>query len=533
MRNAFRKDNAGYRVKFCSMYQIAMALVLLIPMRRGRFVTGTTDADSNQIAWLSMFDMVELGSIGDLPPIEMIQSLKASGVRYVLLYDWMPAGYHYTDSTDDGPFMAWIYENRDTLTLNPAGPFPHCSLYGWCEDYYFDLALDTLRSRRVDYLMHIMDSMDYDGMFFDWGGGAFIDYDEYTFVRDTYYSRHPDYPYPRAVAEFYGELKAQSGRMVMTNQGFRNAEYILPEVDLDMTESYGVGEDYFGDSLYVEGMGYIEVPRTVYYPVSTTYPDGSIEDQIQYLKLLKGYYTTYSPDGFGGFVYMNYAAPRFVMTGDTVDGHPVFRMEKPLDAIYLGYAIAMLENFAVYTEVPFDHRYERDSIYFYDPGEPLDTGCSSPMEGVYVRYYSSGLIIVGEWQETTTVILSSPYIPPGIDAFDPYRGEWTTTGEHTIQIRIEPVPDPLTGRMAPSGRLILYDTDVARREKVEIPMRDYIRTEGGFLIAVSNGTLYSKSGRKIARMKSGEKVPMENLPPGVYIFRPEGKDFTVKVPVYR
>ena len=34
-------------------------------------------------------------------------------------------------------------------------------------------------------------------------------------------------------------------------------------------------------------------------------------------------------------------------------------------------------------------------------------------------------------------------------------------------------------------------------------------------------------------MKSGEKMPMENLPPGVYIFRPEGKDFTVKVPVYR
>ncbi len=510
---------------------LILSLVSIIPTTRGRFVTGLTSPDSATMEWMSMFDMVEIGGIGDLPDVSTLQELRASGVRHILLYDWMPAGYHYLDGEDE-PFMQWVYGNRDTLTLNPSGPFPHCAEYGWCEEYYFDLAIDTLVAARVSYLSGVLDSLGYDGMLFDWGGGAFISSDDYAFVRDTYYSRHPDYPYPEAVASFYRELKTFTGKLIVTNQGFRNARYILPEVDLDMTESYAVGEDYFGDSLYVEGYGYIAVPRTVYYPVSTTYPDGSIEDQIYYLRLLKDYFNTYGPQGFSGFIYMNYAAPTFLPTGDTVDGHPVYALQKPLNAIYFGYAIAMLENFIVYTEVPFDHAYERDSIYFYDLGEPLDTGFTSPEPGVYVRYYTNGLVMVGEWQETTVVSLSSPHIPDSTPAYDAYSKSWTITGDNTIRIEVEPEWDPLTGRMAPSGRVILYDIPTSSEEARGTPgdSQNQVLLSNQAIWFGVEGTLFDIAGRKVMDVKRNSSVPYTDLKGGIYILK-IGTGKSIKIPI--
>ena len=505
-------------------------LIAVIPTARGRFVSGTTDADSARIQWMSRFRMVEVGGIGDLPPVELLNQLREGGVETILLYDWMPAGYHYLYAPDE-PFMAWVYANRDSLSLNPSGPFPHCSSYGWCEEYYFDMALDTLREARIEYLSRIMDSLDYDGMFFDWGGGDFIQTDDYTFVRDTYYSRHPDYIYQQAVADFYDSLASRSGKIIITNQGFRSAEYILPVVDFDMTESYAVSEDYFGESLYVEGLGYTAIPRTVYYPVSTTYPDGTIEDQIYYLKMLKDYYRTYSPHGFRGFIYMNYAAPRFVPSGDTLDGYPVYRMEKPKNAIYFGYAIAMLENFMVYTETPFDHSYERDSIYFYDPGEPLDTGAYSPISGVYVRYFDHGIVLAGEVPGTTVITLSSPYIPSGVSVYDPYRGQWLQTGENSIDIPIEPEMDPLTGHMAPFGRLLLYDLQTTEPENHsgdpgKIPLYRYM---AGGILFLTDGTLYSPDGRRVSRVFNRKVIKHGAIKPGIYILKSPGRSTKILI----
>ncbi len=499
---------------------IYSTLFTSIPVKRGDFATGTSHPDSAEIVWLSNFDIVQAGGLSDVMPDSVIDILRNSGVRYFLSYEWMPAGYHYTDGSTDDPFMQWVYAGRYTLTLNPEGPFPHCSSWGWCEDYYYDLALDSLVVKRIGYLLYSTDTAGYNGLFFDWGGGDYIQYDEYSAIRDTYNTRHPSFPYQEAVGRFYQSLK-DSGpdKIIMTNQGFRNARYVLPHVDYDMTESYAVTDDYFGDSLYVENMGYVGVPHTVYYPVSTDYPDGSIDDQIYYLRLLKEYADSFAGTFFKGFVYMNYAAPSFVQTGDTQNGFPVYRMIEPKNAIYFGYAIPKLMNYIVYTEVPFNHELERDSIYFYDLGEPLGSQIEEPYPHVYVRYYENGLVVAGEWQDTTVVNLSSPYILSGTQVYDPYEGIWFETSEHELSFVIRPVYDSLLGRMAPSGRVLLYNTTSLLKEITKpygfIPV-EY--TPDGIRIK-ENAVLYTVDGKRIMKIKKNSILKRGFIPEGVYILK--------------
>ncbi len=486
-----------------------------IPMKKGNFATGCSHPDSEELQWLRNFDLIQIGGVEDESPDSVINCLHSSGVK-LLSYEWMPAGYHYTDGSPDNPFMAWVYPRRDSLTLNPNGPFPHCrdAGYNWCEDYYYDLAIPSLVSRRIDYLMTSINN--YDGLFFDWASGGFIDGEEYTPMRDTFYTRHPGLVYSAVVGEFYRNLKsADSSKLIMTNQGFRRCEYILPVVDYDMTESYATTCEYFGDVLYIEGIGLREVPRTIYYPVSEDYRTGHIEDHIHYLHVLKLCADDYGGPNFKNYVYMNYASPDFVPTGDTVNGYAVYRPEIPRNAIYFAYVIPKLVNFMVYTETPWDHRYERDSVYFYDLGEPLGNSYDSLGDHVFVRYYTRGFVIAGEWQDTTQVHLESPYIPSNIPFYDAYEQQWDTTGVNSVDFVVRPKYDSLIGRMAPSGRIFLYDMDYSGIDESGIPsllVRDelYIGFEGVKMVE-----LFDISGRVVFK----SNVPFDRRVPIPYKLR--------------
>ena len=438
-----------------------------IPMKKGGFATGNSHPDSLELQWLLNFELIQIGSIGDEAPDSVIDILHLSGAR-LLTYEWMPAGYHYTNGSPDDPFMVWVYPRRDSLTLNPNGPFPHCEDAGWCEDYYYDLAIPSLVSRRINFLTSSIENTD--GIFFDWASGAFLDENEYTAIRDTFRNRHPGLVYPAVVGEFYRGLKeADSSKLLITNQGFRRCQYILPLVDYDMTESYATSDEYFGDTIFIEGLGRQEVPRTIYYPVSDDYRTGHIEDQIYYLNFLKSCWDGHGGANFKNFVYMNYAAPEFIPTGDTINGYAVFRPEVPRNAIYFAYVIPKLLNFMVYTETPWKHRYERDSIYFYDLGEPLDTSYDSLGDHVYVRYFSQGFVVAGEWQDTIFVHLESPYIPSHLPFYDAYERSWDTTGVNSVDFTVRPKYDSLIGRMAPSGRVFLYDADYIGVDESNFP----------------------------------------------------------------
>ena len=418
------------------------------PTRAGAYATAADLADPAELAWLSGFATVEAGDLWDGPGA--YAGLARKGVR-LLGYEWMPAAYHYTDGEPDPPHAAWLYRNRAWASLNPKGPYPHCRAmgYDWCQDYYYDYGDERTRAGRVARLERALAG--WGGVFLDWGPGVFIDEPAYRPLKETFAARHPGEDYLEAVGRFYRDLRKALGRdrRVVSNQGFRNPDRVLPQVNLDMTESYAVGEAYLGRRLRLVGRGEVEVPDTLYYPVSSDFRRGRLEDSLDWLKELDKLGRKYGGPAFSGFVYMNYAAPRFVPLGDGT-----YRAEMPKNAILFGYALPMLKGIPAYTEVPFDRRLERLPVYQADLGRPLGNDYRQ-QEGVYLRFYERGLVLVGELPGPTVLRLRSPRIRAG-RLYDFYTGSWIRADEGALAWRLVPEPDPVTGRPAPVGRVLVY-----------------------------------------------------------------------------
>jgi len=314
----------------------------------------------------------------------------------------------------------------------------------------------------VDYLVNVVQRGGYNGLFFDWATGGFLDEPAYASIRREYERRHPGMPYDRAVAAFYQALKDR-GLVLHTNQGFRSAAYILPITHYDMTESYVTDCGQRGHRLYVEGRGWIDIPETLYYPLSDDEFDGRVEDTMDYLDYLADLRARYAGPDFIATVYMNYAAPDFIPTGRVIDGHTVYTATIPRNAIYWGFAVPKLVDQIAYTETPWDHRYERDARapYFLDLGEPLGASYETHVEGdarYYVRYFDSGVVLAGEWPRASVLTLRSSFIPSHRSVYDPYEDTWYTTGEHTFTVTVRPQPiSPFNKRMAPLGRVFVYE----------------------------------------------------------------------------
>ncbi len=435
------------------LFQALAAIKPFLPTKRGDYAACFPEELNKRLPWVSKFNLVEVGGVdGILLTREEISRLKNMGVKEVIFYDWAPAGYHYLRGGDN-PLMKWVYQNKDTAALNPQGPFPHCEEmgYGWCQDFYFDFGLKEVIRKKTDFLWTLAQRHGYSGIFFDWAPGVFILEPEYRPMLLYFKSRHGG-SYLQAIGKFYRNLKNKHpGLLVVTNQGFRNGENVLPHTDYDMTESYGTGEEYFGRVLNVEGRGIVEVPDTVYYPVSDDFFNGSLEDSVFYLDYLYKLWEKFRPKGFKNFLYMNYAAPEFLEAKDHI-----YRPVPPRNAIFFGYALAKLRGFMAYTEVPFDRKSEEVDLYFYDLGKPLGRDYEE-IPGGYVRFYTHGFVVVGEWEEKTRIEISSPFLLNGAPVYDLYREKWTgTVKDHEIEIVVFPEMDRLTGRMAPCGRVFLY-----------------------------------------------------------------------------
>ncbi len=416
------------------------------PTAPGAYATATGDADPGELAWLEGFAVVEAGDLWD-GPNPTYAELLGKGVR-LLGYDWMPAAYHEPEG-EDFPLAAWLYENRDWASLNPNGPFPHCQAmgYAWCEDYYFDYGEDRVIARKVQSLVEAAGR--WRGIFFDWGPGVFIEEEAYDGMRATFARRHPGTDYRQAVGRFYAALAREAPGLIVSNQGFRNAEAVLPHVHLDMTESYAVGEAYLGRRLRIWGRGEVEVPDTLYFPVSEDFRRGRLEDTLDWLRELDKLGRKYGGSGFSGFVYMNYVAPRFVPQGDGT-----YRAETPKNAILFGYAVPKLRGHTGYTEVPFDRRLERLPVYQADLGAPLGEDFEL-QDGVYVRFYERGLVLVGELAGARKVRLRSPHIRAGW-LYDFCTERWWPASEGVFALELRPETDPVTGGLAPVGRVLVY-----------------------------------------------------------------------------
>lgn len=424
------------------------------PLRRGDYVTGSSRPDAEELAWMGRFRVVHAGGLSDPLPTKAIAALRAAGVQTLLVYDWLPATYHYLDGESDDPLTQWLYDNRDWATLNPAGPFPHCveEGYSWCEDYYFDLGNPAVREKRIAYLVRRVHALGYDGLFFDWGNSLFLDEPDYALLRAVYEERHPELPYAQAVALFYQALR-ERGVVVQSNQGFDDAAVLLPSVDYDTSESAGTTDAMMGRRLVLVGQGRTAVPDTIYYPNSPDPRHGSLTDTLEVWQWMMGRVARFAAPDFHGIVHLNYAAPFWEPLSE--EGR-LYRPRMPRNAIFFDEALARLFDQAAYTEVPWDHRLERDEVYFYDLGEPLEPALQS-VQGGYVRYYTQGFVLVGAWDAPATLTLHHPSLPTAGVVYDAYRRMWIPVEmAHTLKLSLSPEPDPVTGRMAPLGRIVLY-----------------------------------------------------------------------------
>ena len=407
--------------------------------------TWNSSPGAAELYWLSLFQVVEVGGNYDPASRQAMEWLHGWGVK-VVAYIWMPAGYHFLEGGDN-PFMRWVYENRGWASLNPNGPYPHTEEagYWWAREYYFDLGNGEVLRRRVEYLEGFAGSHGYQGFFFDWASGSFLEEPEYRGIAAEWRRRHPGLEYQEAVAELYRRL-ARDGWLIVTNQAFRKARWLLPLPTYDMTESYIVGSEYYGRRCSIGGRE-VELPDTQYYPVSSDPLRGSLSDTLYYIDLLNRLAAEYGGPRFKGYIYMNYAAPRRSL----VHGRCV--LQEPRNAVYYSLAMALIAGHHAYLEVPFNKSLERDPVYFYYMGRPVGPRLRIPHG--YARYYEHGVAVAGLWPHTSTVTLK---VPPGVmRLYDPYTGSWLTAANGTVTVTLTPVRDQATGLPAPLGRILLYE----------------------------------------------------------------------------
>ncbi len=444
------------------------------PKTKGVFATVYPwDAAENPeiLNWIKKFQIVEVGGFNDAEDIEkFISQLLNSNVKPII-YEWMPAGYYYPNG-DNNEFMEWIYENRQTYTLNPDGPFIMCD-GNECKDFYFDLGKDELVSRRIQYLNSSLNTLGASGLFFDWAPGIYITQDEYRRILKEWRFRYPEKDYLEAVGDFYRKLKDRTNILMVTNQGFRNAKNVLPYTDYDLTESYATSVDKICcdnnnplcnkiDILYKGKIYNLDVYKTIYYPVSSNFCSGSLSDTIRWLNYLKGK-LIYAGSDFKGYIYLNYASPEYVKMEK--NGKVVYTLKKPKNAIYFGYAVPKLLGWSSYTEVILSddepHRLpslEQDDVYFADLGSPLGNSYEhfqNEYGDYYVRYYENGFVLAGKFDHSSCLTLTSPYIREG-KIYDLYNKEVYLAKNQSITFHIKPEKDPLTEEFAPLGRVFVY-----------------------------------------------------------------------------
>ncbi len=431
------------------------------PKKRGDFAPTFNTNDYSILNFVSRFNAVEIGGVGDITPQRTIVYLKNKGVKRIFCYDWMPAVYYYLDG-GNYPFVEWVYDNRYSATLNPDGPFPHTESEGYtfAREYYLDFLNEDVVNRKVDFITNLVIENGYNGIFFDWASGVFILEPEYSTIKSYFDEKHPHNSYLESVGYFYQALKEKCKNIdiqIITNQGYRNAENVLPYTTYDMAESYIVGYDYFGKTLNVDGYGNIEVPETQFFPVSEQ-GEEDFSDTLYYLNEIDSLIKQYAGEGFKKFIFMDYAAPEFVYN----EKRGVYIPKKPKNAIFLSFATAKLINQTSFLEVPFDQHLEFSEIYFVNLGRALEANYEVNWEEKYaVRFYQNGFVFVyfGDSLESN-IEIESNFLPGYGFVFDMFSERWLYINRHSISIHIKSKIDPLTGKVIPIGRVFMYEDRV-------------------------------------------------------------------------
>jgi len=428
---------------------------LNITKKKGEYALASVFGDEKELAWAKRFDMVELGNVeNENVTYNILQSKGLLQIKHPIAYDWMPAFYYYTEGKNRA-FVDWLYQNRAVMTLNSEGPFIHCkeNHYEWCRDYYYNLANKEVLDKRVNDLLENMRIRGFKGVFFDWASGSYIEEDAYKPMLQNFQKLHTRKNYFDFVSQFYQKLKA-SNTFVVTNQGFRKAQYILPFVQYDMTESYITTDKKKKLKIQLMQKGWVDsVAVTDYYPI---YNDSTkITDSLKFIDMLSAYRKKYKKFGFKNFIYLNYLAPEYEKV---YESSLLYAMRKPKNGIYFSYAMAKLADAMVYAEVPENRELERDEVYFYDLGKVLGDTYEKldAIEG-YVRFYEKGFVLVAEpYSKELYLKINSKYLKKDAIIYDVYSKSYLYLSTHNVIIHLKFHKDKITKKHLPLGRVYLY-----------------------------------------------------------------------------
>lgn len=426
-----------------------------IDKKKGEFAMASFFGEPSELQWAKQFGIVELGGVDDKRmSYKNIEKAGLLSIEHRLGYDWMPAFYYYL-SGENRSIVDWLYRNKKSTTLNPNGPFLHCeeNHYDWCHDYYYNLGNQEVFNKKIEQLQADMKSSGLNGLFFDWADGGYIDEAKHKTILDNFKRLNPHKNYYEIVGDLYKKLK-ELGIFFITNQAFRQEEYLLPHVKYDMTESYITSTKDEKRSIQIEGKGWVEnIQTTNYFPIYTN--SKTIDDSIKYIDLLTTYKQKYKNDGFMNFIYLNYLGPKYEAL---YPSSKVYRLSEPKNGIYYGYAMGKLTDNIVYAQVLYDAKLEKDDIYFYDLGKPL--GKSYEKVGAvhgYIRFFTKGFVLVSSpYTGERYLKISSKWLDKKSLIYDAYTKSWIKGFRGGVTVKLEYEKDGLDNMPLPLGRVYLY-----------------------------------------------------------------------------
>jgi hypothetical protein len=287
---------------------------------------------ADAVRWYGRFSILVTGGI--LSP-EQTGVLKATGLR-LIAYDWSSAFYPRQTVPATAAWQNTALQKGAKWLLN-SSPVPGASAEGGAA-YWYDFGTREMLRARAEHLAEAAGRFGYDGFFFDTLGFAQLP----PAMQNEFRRRHPGVDYEEMQGEFLSQLRRclPAGKLIFTNQGYRNPEVYLAHADLDLSESYFTFLKPDGSTGFRRWWD-----RTApWESIRTPMQELVVPAQRRFPKVR--------------FVHLNYAG----------GGSSTVRR-----AIQFSLACARLWGHQSYVVAPKEPSLEADEVYFTDMGEPAES----------------------------------------------------------------------------------------------------------------------------------------------------------------
>jgi len=335
-----------------------------------------------ELRWYTRFETLVTGAVLEA---SQRRALREGGVGKLLAYEWTSGFYPGDPVSASLDWQSRVRARREQwlLTETPVGGA--AAERGPAE--WYDFANDDLVDARARHLAGLLDSSGYDGFFFDTPGVQALP----RVVANAWQVRNPRLDYTEQVGRFLRHLRARIGdkRIIFTNQGYRQADQLLPAANFDLSESYFTYVKP-GDGTGFRPWHDPDKPwESIFTPV-----DQLISPALAKFPNVKMVHVNYA----GGATSMKNRALRYSWACARIFGHEAYLM------------------------CPDDPYSERDEIYFADLGEAEGPWEQNPARTIVWRRFQRAVVAINSSPEPARV--------PGLDL---------------------PLPQPFQGYVFPSG----------------------------------------------------------------------------------